>query len=50
MHCQINFNPIALRKAKIVNSFSLSECNIVNIKSSGGLGLSYESCAYCYMG
>ena len=27
-HC--NINPLALRKAKIVNSFGLSECNRVN--------------------
>ena len=39
-----NFNPIALRKAKIVYNFGLSECNRVKKKRK----LSYlEALSYC---
>ena len=31
MNSTFHFNPIALRKAKIVYNFGLSECNMVNM-------------------
>ena len=34
-------NPIALRKAKILYSFGLSECNRVNVSASGTLLFTY---------
>ena len=41
------FNPIALRKAKIVYNFGLSECKRVNIARSAGSMLSYLPISEC---
>ena len=41
-----NFNPIALRKAKIVYNFGLSECNRVKTDLGFGIALVEESLFY----
>ena len=39
-HIQCSFNPITLRKAKIVYNFGLSECNRVNYFEQSIINLS----------
>ena len=41
---KILFNPIALRKAKIVYNFGLSECSRVKSNNPKDLALSYKMC------